>query len=226
MLTVADADAWARWLDYHAGQSDGVWLTLAKKRVTHPTELSYEDALAEALCHGWVDGQLARNDEKTFRRKFTPRQPRSSWSKRNVEIAEQLIANGRMRPSGLAAVSRARENGAWDSAYEAQSKMEVPPDLASALKAVPAGKCDVRTAQWRQPVLDPAPGDHGKAPRHTSTPDRAVRLHAQPWRNNPPSAVSCLALSVARPPAPRQSRTSPTAPWGQGNHGGGLPGIR
>jgi uncharacterized protein YdeI (YjbR/CyaY-like superfamily) len=138
VLTVADADAWARWLDDHAGQSDGVWLTLAKKRVTHPTELSYEEALAEALCHGWVDGQLARNDERTFRRKFTPRQPRSRWSKRNVDIAEQLIANGRMRPAGLAAVSRARENGTWESAYEAQSKMEVPPDLASALKADPA----------------------------------------------------------------------------------------
>ena len=71
VLTVADAEGWARWLDEHDGQGDGIWLTLAKKGTTEPTRLTYEDALAEAICHGWIDGQLAKGDAGTFRRKFT-----------------------------------------------------------------------------------------------------------------------------------------------------------
>ncbi len=140
VLTVPNATAWARWLKDHEGDSDGVWLVLAKKGTSKPTKLIYDDALAEALCHGWIDGQLDRGDEKTFRRKFTPRKPGSRWSKRNVAIATTLMAEGRMRPSGLAAVSRAKAEGIWDSPYEGQAKMEVPSDLASALTAVPAAE--------------------------------------------------------------------------------------
>ena len=72
VLTVADATAWGRWLQDQGGESSGVWLVLAKKGTSKPTNLIYDDALAEAICHGWVDGQLASGDEKTFRRKFTP----------------------------------------------------------------------------------------------------------------------------------------------------------
>ena len=140
LLRVPDAAAWARWLKDHGVKSDGVWLVLAKKGASEPTSLTYDDALAEALCHGWIDGQLARGDTGTFRRKFTPRKPGSRWSKRNVTIAETLIAEGRMRPSGLAAVSRAKADGTWGSAYAGQATMEVPADLASALRAAPAAK--------------------------------------------------------------------------------------
>lgn len=140
VLTVPNAAAWARWLKNHGGESDGVWLVLAKKGTSKPTSLIYDDALAEALCHGWVDGQLARADEVTFRRKFTPRKSGSRWSKRNVAIATTLIAEGRMRPPGLAAVLRAKADGTWDSAYDRQAQMEIPSDLASALTAAPSAK--------------------------------------------------------------------------------------
>lgn len=140
VLTVPNAAAWARWLKNHGGESDGVWLVLAKKGTSKPTSLIYDDALAEALCHGWVDGQLARADEVTFRRKFTPRKPGSRWSKRNVAIATTLIAEGRMRPPGLAAVLRAKADGTWDSAYDGQAQMEIPSDLASALTAAPSAE--------------------------------------------------------------------------------------
>jgi uncharacterized protein YdeI (YjbR/CyaY-like superfamily) len=135
VVTVADVAGWARWLEDHGAQSDGVWLVLAKKGTSEPTNLSYDDALAEAICHGWVDGQLAAGDEKTFLRKFTPRRPKSRWSKRNVAIATTLIEEGRMRPPGLAAIASAQADGSWEAAYAGQADMEVPPDLASALAA-------------------------------------------------------------------------------------------
>ena len=140
VLTVPNAAAWARWLKGEGEKSDGVWLVLAKKGTSKPTNLIYDDALAEALCHGWVDGQLARGDDKTFRRKFTPRKPGSRWSKRNVAIATTLIEEGRMRLSGLAAVSKAKADGTWNSPYEGQDEMEVPADFASALTAAPTAK--------------------------------------------------------------------------------------
>jgi len=136
-LTVPDAAGWGRWLRDHGDGSDGVWLVLAKKGVTEPTSLVYDDALAEAICHGWVDGQLAKGDDATFRRKFTPRRARSRWSKRNVDIATRMIEEGRMQPSGLAAVTSARSDGRWDEAYAGQAGMEVPADLAAALAADP-----------------------------------------------------------------------------------------
>jgi uncharacterized protein YdeI (YjbR/CyaY-like superfamily) len=140
VLTVPDVAGWARWLLDHGERSDGVWLVLAKKGTSKPTNLMYDDALAEAICHGWVDGQLASGDEKTFLRKFTPRRPRSRWSKRNVAIAVRMIEEDRMRSSGLAAVSSAQADGSWDAAYASQANMEVPPDLATALAAVPEAK--------------------------------------------------------------------------------------
>src|SRR6185312_3460533 len=87
-LLVADAAAWRAWLEEHHGDEDGIWLRLAKKGTTEPTSLSYDQALDEALCFGWIDGQVRRLDEGTFRQRFTPRRARSPWSKRNVGIAE------------------------------------------------------------------------------------------------------------------------------------------
>lgn len=134
-LVVADLAAWRCWLADHATASDGVWLVLAKKGTTQPTSLTYDEALDEALCHGWVDGQLAGGPEGTFRRRFTPRRARSTWSKRNVAIVERLVAEGRMRPSGLAAVQRAQADGTWDAAYAGAATIEVPEDFQAALAA-------------------------------------------------------------------------------------------
>lgn len=140
MLTVADAAAWSRWLADHAAEAEGVWLVLAKKGTTDPTSLTYEEALDEAICHGWVDGQLAKGNQRTFRRRFGPRRPASTWSKRNTEIAARLIETGRMQPAGLTAVNRAKADDSWDRAYAGQATMEVPSDLVAALADNPAAE--------------------------------------------------------------------------------------
>ena len=134
-LIVADLAAWRCWLADHATASDGVWLVLAKKGTTQPTSLTYDEALEEALCHGWVDGQLAGGREGTFRRRFTPRRARSTWSKRNIGIIERLVAEGRMRPCGLAAVERAQADGTWDAAYAGAATIQTPDDLQAVLGA-------------------------------------------------------------------------------------------
>ena len=137
-LVVRDTAAWRRWLGAHHAQPDGVWLVLAKKGTTKPTSLTYDQALEEALCHGWIDGQAARRDEATYRQRFTPRRQRSPWSKRNTERAERLLAEGRMHPAGIAEMDRAKAVGRWAAAYPGSQEIEVPPELAAALSADPA----------------------------------------------------------------------------------------
>jgi len=136
-LIVRDAAAWREWLANHHADPTGVWLVLAKKGTEKPTSLTYDQALEEALCHGWIDGQAGRRDEATYRQRFTPRRRRSAWSKRNTGIAERLIAEERMHPAGHAEVERAKADGRWEAAYASPASMEVPPDLAEALAAEP-----------------------------------------------------------------------------------------
>ncbi len=154
-LTVLDAAAWRTWLDEHDERSTGVWLTLAKKGTTEPTRLTYDQALEEALCHGWIDGQVRRLDERTYRQRFTPRRARSSWSARNVGLVARLDSEGRMRPAGVAAVERAKADGRWDAAYAGQATIEMPDDLAAALQAEPAAQAmfEILTSQNRYAVL-------------------------------------------------------------------------
>ncbi len=136
-LSVADAAEWRTWLTAQHATSPGVWLVLAKKGTTHPTALTYDQALDEAICFGWIDGQLRGRDEATFWRRFTARRARSPWSTRNVAIAERLSASGRMHPSGEEEVRQAKADGRWKAAYAGQAGMEVPEDLADALQANP-----------------------------------------------------------------------------------------
>ena len=149
-LLVIDRVAWLDWLTEHHTEPDGVWLVLAKKGVTDPTSLTYDEALEEALCHGWIDGQVRRRDGSTFFQRFTPRRARSIWSKRNVAIVERLTADGRMQPRGQEQVDRARADGRWDSAYR-QADGEVPADLAAAVQASPkaAAMFEILTRQNR-----------------------------------------------------------------------------
>lgn len=86
--------AWRAWLAEHWAAAAGAWLVLAKKGVASPTRLTYQEALEEALCYGWIDGQVRRRDEGSYRQRFTPRRARSVWSKRNVQTVERLIADG------------------------------------------------------------------------------------------------------------------------------------
>lgn len=154
-LILADATAWRAWLDAHHAQETGVWLVLAKKGHAEVTKLSYEQALEEALCHGWIDGQVKRRDERSYRQRFTPRRPRSAWSERNVSHIERLVGEGRMHPAGLAAVARAKADGRWESAYAGQASIAVPSDLASALVAEPRAQAMFETlsSQNRYAVL-------------------------------------------------------------------------
>jgi uncharacterized protein YdeI (YjbR/CyaY-like superfamily) len=154
-LIVADEGTWRGWLDEHHADPAGVWLVLAKKGTTDPTSLTYALALDEALCHGWIDGQTGTRNETTFRRRFTPRQARSPWSKRNVAIIERLLAEGRMHAAGVAAVEQAKADGRWDAAYAGQAGMEVPPDLGAALAAEPRARAmfEILTSQNRYSVL-------------------------------------------------------------------------
>jgi uncharacterized protein YdeI (YjbR/CyaY-like superfamily) len=154
-LVVADADRWRRWLDANHTRSAGVWLLLSKQGTTDPTSLTYEEALDEALGHGWIDGQLRRGDDTTYSRRFTPRGARSSWSKRNVSIIERLMREGRMHQAGLAEVERARADGRWDAAYAGSKTIEVPADLAAALRADPRAQATFEhlTRQNRYAVL-------------------------------------------------------------------------
>ncbi len=137
LLVVADAAAWRAWLDVNEDASDGVWLLLAKKGTLTPTSLSYAQALDEALCSGWIDGQKQSHDDVTFRQRFTPRRRRSIWSRRNTELVVALAEEGRMRPRGQAEIDAARADGRWERAYAGSATVEVPDDLAAALAADP-----------------------------------------------------------------------------------------
>lgn len=139
-LILADLDAWREWLIGNEHTSEGVWLLLAKKNVTTPTSLSYQDALEEALCGGWIDGQRRAFDATTFVQRFTPRRPRSIWSKRNVEIIGSLDVDGRLGDRGRAEVRLAQADGRWENAYPRQSEATVPADLREALAEAPAAQ--------------------------------------------------------------------------------------
>jgi uncharacterized protein YdeI (YjbR/CyaY-like superfamily) len=154
-LQVTDAAAWLDWLTEHHTSHPGVWLVLAKKGTSEPTSLRYEEALEEALCHGWIDGQVRRRDQLTYRQRFTPRRPRSVWSKTNVARVERLRGEGRMRPAGLAAVAAAQADGRWEAAYAGSSSIAVPADLAAALAGEPRAQAmfELLTAQNRYAIL-------------------------------------------------------------------------
>lgn len=126
-----DAAAWEKWLVAHA-TAPGLWLKIAKKDAGM-VSVTYAGALDVALCHGWIDGLKRACDEQYFLQRFTPRRPKSLWSKINVGKVERLIAEGRMQAGGLREVEAARADGRWQAAYHAASGMEVPPELAAAL---------------------------------------------------------------------------------------------
>lgn len=138
-LLVPDAAAWRAWLEENHATSPGVWLILHKKGGT-VTSLDYPAALDEALCFGWIDGQLRRRDDQSSFQRMTPRRPRSIWSARNVGHIARLEEAGKMTDAGRAAVAAAKADGRWDAAYGGQADVEVPPDLAAAIAANPAAQ--------------------------------------------------------------------------------------
>lgn len=133
-LTFRTQAEWDAWLELNGSAATGVWLRLAKKTAPQAT-LSYADALESALCHGWVDGQKQAESEHHWLQRFTPRTARSIWSRINKAKAEALIAAGRMRPSGLREIDRAKQDGRWDAAYASASTSTIPGDFQHALDA-------------------------------------------------------------------------------------------
>jgi len=154
-MMFSDASAWREWLAKHHAKARGVWLVLSRKGTTTPTRLTYDEALEEALSHGWIDGLTQGRDDATYRMRFTPRRKRSAWSKRNTVIAERLMDEGRMHAAGIAEIERAKSDGRWQAAYHGSAAIEVPDDLAAALNAEPAAKAmfAILSAQNRYAVL-------------------------------------------------------------------------
>lgn len=136
VLAFAQPRDWAAWLAKHHAESKGLWLKLAKKDSGVPS-VTYAQALDVALAWGWIDGQKQAHDATAWLQRFTPRGPRSPWSRINRDKALALIEAGQMQPSGMVEVERAKADGRWEAAYASQSRAEVPEDLAAALKASP-----------------------------------------------------------------------------------------
>src|SRR5947208_2550551 len=137
IISFASQEEWEAWLQAHHQSSSGIWMKIAKKGSGVDT-VQHPEALEVALCYGWIDGQRASLDDRFFLQKFTPRGPRSRWSRINRDKVLALERQGRMQPAGRAQVERARADGRWDAAYEGQRTATVPEDLQRALDANPA----------------------------------------------------------------------------------------
>jgi uncharacterized protein YdeI (YjbR/CyaY-like superfamily) len=124
--------AFENWLEQHGEAAADVWVKVAKKHTGIPS-LDWAGAVEVALCFGWIDGQSRRIDDNWYLQRFTPRRPKSTWSKVNREKVQALTDAGRMRPAGLAEVERAKADGRWEAAYDSAATASVPEDLAHAL---------------------------------------------------------------------------------------------
>ena len=144
IVLFADRAAFRAWLSAHHASQPGLWLRIAKT-ASSLRSVTYAEALDVALCFGWIDGQKRSHDADSFLQKFTPRQKRSPWSKRNREHVERLVAAGEMHAAGLAAVAAARADGRWDRAYDSQGTVTVPEDLQAALAAHPQARAFFET---------------------------------------------------------------------------------
>jgi uncharacterized protein YdeI (YjbR/CyaY-like superfamily) len=136
VIAFRDAAEFEAWLDAHVDLRAGVWLKVAKKGSGVPS-LTTDEAVDVGLCFGWISGQRRSHDEVYYLQKYVPRRAKSRWSQVNVAKVEELLAAGRMRPSGLAEVEAAKADGRWDAAYEPQRNASVPSDLAAALATKP-----------------------------------------------------------------------------------------
>ncbi len=153
-LFFADAAEWAAWLAAHHDTETELWMGFYKKG--HPKAgLTWEAAVREALCWGWIDSMAQGIDEHTRRQRWTPRKPTSNWSTININAVAELTAEGRMQPSGLAAFERRREDLSGIYAYENRDR-ELPENYAAQLAADPAATAfwDIATPSYRKLVVN------------------------------------------------------------------------
>ncbi|KAI1390394.1 bacteriocin-protection, YdeI or OmpD-associated-domain-containing protein [Hypoxylon trugodes] len=214
-LTVADAAAWLSWLSRNGGTSKGVWLTLAKKGAIKPTSLAYAQALDEALCYGWIDGQVRGGQGDTvnvcYTQRFTPRTARSSWSKRNVEHIARLEREGRMTEAGRLAVEAAKADGRWEAAYAGQATADLPPEFLAAVAAVPTAQAtyDTLTQQNRFAIyyrLTALKTQAGREKRIAAFVDMLARGET-PYPQKPRTRTSSPKISKTASVAKRDTRT-------------------
>jgi uncharacterized protein YdeI (YjbR/CyaY-like superfamily) len=139
IISFAFQEDWERWLQAQHTTAKGLWLKIAKKG-SGIDSVTYEEALQSALCYGWIDGQKGAYDERFWLQRFTPRGPRSKWSRINRDKATELLDQEKMKPAGLEQVRRAQRDGRWDAAYEGQRAATVPEDLQRELDGNPEAK--------------------------------------------------------------------------------------
>lgn len=184
VLPFVDAEAFDTWLATHHADTAGVWMQLARVK-SGIASIRWEEAVPVALRWGWIDGQRRSLDDTWFLQRWTPRRPRSVWSRINVEHAERLIAEGRMMPAGMAQVEAARADGRWDAAYASVSSGEVPPELQAALDASPAAAAAFATLDsrnryalcWRVATAKRAETKLRRAQQFVAMLERGERLH-------------------------------------------------
>ena len=176
--------AWQRWLDERHASSPGVWIKIAKKASGIPT-VTHAEALEDALCYGWIDGQRAPHDDTHFLQRFTPRRSRSKWSEINRDKAIILIEQGRMKPAGIKQVDAAKADGRWEAAYAPQSSQAVPEDFQRALDENPAAHEFFKTLTGVRRYSLPLPDRRRQAPRDARPPHQGLRRDAR-GRPHPP----------------------------------------
>jgi uncharacterized protein YdeI (YjbR/CyaY-like superfamily) len=133
IISFRSASEFRKWLAVYHRESEGIWVRMFKKGAEERS-VTYAEALDEALCFGWIDGQKRPHDDSSWLQRFTPRRPRSGWSKRNTQHVERLIKAGRMKAAGQAEIDAAKKDGRWAAAYDSPSKATIPDDFLAALR--------------------------------------------------------------------------------------------
>ncbi len=184
VLLFNSQETWRSWLEDNHKQSPGLWLKHAKKS-SNKKSVSYKEALQEALCYGWIDSQKQAYDDDYYLQKFSPRGPRSVWSKINVSNVEALIKMGKMQPAGLAAINIAKRNGRWDDAYDSASANKIPEDFLVELDKNPKAKEFFRTLNkanvyafsWRIQTANKPETRNAKIKKFIQMLNRREKLH-------------------------------------------------
>jgi uncharacterized protein YdeI (YjbR/CyaY-like superfamily) len=170
-LLLQNPAAWRAWLELNHASSPGVWLVLHKKG-GNTTELDYDAALDEALCFGWIDGQVKKRDAESYLQRMTRRGPKGPWSARNEGHIARLETAGKMTAAGRAAVDAAKADGRWEAAYSGQASAEMPADLAAAIAAEPRAQAmfEVLTSVNRYALIY-----RTNSVRQTATRERKIK---------------------------------------------------
>lgn len=132
IIPFASQQLWEQWLEQNHLEANGVWIRFYKKN-SGIASVTYPEAVDSALCYGWIDAQLKSIDELSYKQHYTPRRPKSIWSKRNIEHIARLTLEGRIKPAGLKQVEAAKADGRWAAAYDSPQNMILPEDFESKL---------------------------------------------------------------------------------------------